>query len=143
MWMTRSRLAVKPAVDLSLLPRPERFDSAAKSAQAADDDTCVIEETIPQDKAFQMLFDGHDKLKKRMNKVDGAIEELTRMGQDLHETIKGVTQDMQKLDAKISRVHDEIKRHEQLSDDEKEAGRRESCKAEHQRYTSVVKPYDS
>lgn len=143
MWMTRSRLAVNPGVDLRLVPRPERFDSAAKSAQAESGDTCVIEETMPQDVAFQKLFDGHEKLSKRMDKVDGAIDELTKMGQDLHNTILGVIQDMQKLDQKITRVHEEIKDHEQQSDDEKEAGRRETCKTERRRcYTSVVKPLE-
>lgn len=134
---------MKPGVDLRLVPRPERFDSAAKSAQAESGDTCVIEETMPQDVAFQKLFDGQEKLDRRMNEVDKIIHELTKVGEDLHNTILGVIQDMQKLDQKVTRVHGEIKHHEQQSDDEKEAGRHETCRTERRRcYTSVVKPLE-
>ena len=135
MWLSRSRVGSHA---LAATPQPAPYERVVRDVQG--EDYTVEKEMTPQE-AFQDLYNKHETLMKDLDKMNASIDELVKSVQALHDNNGGMRQDIATLDNKVNRVHDEIKRHEEHSDEEKHACRRRGERKS--RCASTVRDFDS
>lgn len=119
MWLTRTRIMARGALQAQQIePYASVVKDIEKDVQAAPQQE---ERSVTVKQALQELYDAQSRLDKHVQSLKAEVADLGRGLQGVHEIQKGVREDLVKLDRNVRRVHQEIRDHEQHSDDEKRA----------------------
>jgi len=119
MWLTRTRIMARVPLQSHLIePYASVVKDIEKDVQAAPQQE---ERSVTVKQALQELYDAQSRLEKHIQSLKAEVADLGRGLEGVHEIQKGVREDLVKLDRNVRRVHQEIRDHEEHSDEEKQA----------------------